>query len=182
MGHTIVPYFHIDIVVFLKKSDVSRTSFTCILIRLYNETIFISLHPPMLNILEYIPMYLFDLNPGPDFKYASTAIIFFLLVLAVSIGLLIYTRSQTLNKTTKKCLVPMVTHIFWFSIAGMLLVIFRLNGIPLLSMRVFFALWVIAFITYLVGRRKSCRAVEITPAQTKKADPYLALSKKKKKK
>ncbi|MFN7160108.1 MAG: hypothetical protein ACK4NC_00685 [Candidatus Gracilibacteria bacterium] len=136
----------------------------------------------MLNVLEYIPMYLFDLNPGPDFKYASFAIIFFLAILGVSIALMIYTRSHSLDKTRKKNLVPMVSHIFWFSILGMLLVIFRLNGIPILSMRVFFLLWVIAFVTYLIGRTSYHQAKDITPNTVKKADPYLSLSKKKKRK
>lgn len=112
-------------------------------------------------------MYLFDLNPGPIFTYASWCIIFFLVVLGASILLLIYTRSQHLDKAHKKCLVPSVTHLFWFSITGMLLVIFRLNGIPILSMRLFLVLWAVAFVAYLVGRQKACSLVMAAASKKK---------------
>ena len=131
--------------------------------------------------------YLFWPNP-PTVSYASTkAVILFV----VSIGILTssfalkYWRKRLTNAVTKKLSRSWPMFCFWLGFIGIFLVVCRVEGISFLSMRIWWAFWLITAIIFAVVQVRMFRSrhYEVVKKEVVPDDPrdkYLPKQKKKK--
>ncbi|PIV90482.1 hypothetical protein COW46_03165 [Candidatus Gracilibacteria bacterium CG17_big_fil_post_rev_8_21_14_2_50_48_13] len=138
---------------------------------------------------------LFALAPTESFASLPILLTFFSSTLIASMLLMIFSRLRPLRKELRTELGKLITGVFSFSMAGFLLVIFRLSETPVLSMRALYLLWGILFIAYLyhrfvafrktlrlITRKDANRAKEKEEAAKNAPDPYVVAQMKGKKK
>jgi len=99
--------------------------------------------------LLFTPTYIFNPEPGYYFTSAPFFLIFFsvLVLLAIVTAFLAYKKRKSVYR-------PLYAYLanwgLWVGLVGLLLVFFRLQGIPYFSMRALFAAWIIMAIVWIV--------------------------------
>ena len=118
--------------------------------------------------------YLFWPNP-PAPAYSSPKVLLVLLLcaflVAASFGLKRWRNKQS-NAVTRKLSRSWSVAALWFGLVGLFMVICRVEGISYLSMRVWWFVWMIAFVLYVVLQIKLFRArhYEVIPQEKREED------------
>lgn len=119
--------------------------------------------------------FLFALNPGRA-EYGSPSM---LGLLSLCAGLIVlsfaikFWRGRVTNSITRKLSRTWGSISFWFGVAGIVLVVCRVENIQLLAMRFLWVLWAALFLFFLVIQIKIFRSrhYEVLPRATAPEDP-----------
>jgi amino acid transporter len=128
--------------------------------------------------------YLFQLQPGSEFKFMVPLIAFFLILALGSFYLEKWINRQPHRKAIKELLPNAASHLRTFGIIGFLLLFFLYENIPYFAMRIVLILFLIGILVY-VGRnlyKFKKHLPELLDKKDKKTTHHKYLPKSKKKK
>lgn len=90
--------------------------------------------------------YYFTPRPDPNFAYTKMTLGILALLIVGALALKLLRKYKVKDEIWKKILRPYPLRLFNFSLALLLLLLFRETGIPYLSMRLWWGLWGVLFL------------------------------------
>jgi len=93
--------------------------------------------------------YYFSVRPDPNFQYTKLTLAIALLLLLVALAIQIFRRKYLKNEIAKKMLKRYPGALFSFSVALLVILMFREAGLPIFSMRIWGVLWILAFAAWI---------------------------------
>jgi small-conductance mechanosensitive channel len=94
--------------------------------------------------------YFFEIRPDTSFQYSTWMLVLVGLLLAVAILVKVFRRKAVKDEILKKILKRIPGPLFGFAIALLVLLLFRLSGIPFFSMRIWWIVLALVFVVWVI--------------------------------